>query len=301
VGITEAQVERAESSLRLMDLESEDARDATRLLMTAPTSSPSRLAACVEVAGFRGTWMQWAPDLELDAENAILALLLAVPATTDLLQQRGLDPEIIESTMADFGRHFRRHRRFFGGFGLSNWRWFLGHVAGNLYGIGRLQYKIHQSDVVIDGRRGRWVAGIHIPGDSGPLTPAAVEESLRTATTVLARVHPDLGIRYATCTSWLLDPWLTARLGSSNISAFSSRFTSFAPPIDDPTDPPYFLWGSRDPAMWPERGTSRLERLVLERIGDGGVWQAGNGYLRLSNSSREATTMSEHDTARSVD
>jgi hypothetical protein len=284
MGITEANVERAELALHLMDLDSTDARDAVALLRTIWTYSRSRLAECSYVAGYRGTWLQWTPDVELDAESAVSALLLAVPATIDLLELRGLDHEIIQSTMADFGRHFRRHRRFTGGFGLSNWRWFLGHVAGNLYEIGRLQYKIHRSDDDIDGMRGRWVAGIHIPADAGPLTPAAVDESLRRASTMLARVYPNLDIGYATCTSWLLDPWLSARLSNSNISAFASRFTGFAPPEDDPTDPPYFLWGSRDPAKWPERGTTRLERLVLERIGDGGVWQAGNGYCRISDS-----------------
>src|SRR3954453_20062691 len=231
--ITEPQVDDAIACLGLMDLSTTDGRDAATLLRTAPSASKAQLQACREVARFRGTWLEWTADLELEEAHAVLALLLAVPATVELLEQRGVDAEIIAATMADFGRHLRRHRRYVGRFGLLHWRWFLGHVAGNLYEIGRLQYKIHQSHAAIDGLQGRWVAGIHIPADSGPLTPESVDESLGRATTILARLRPELDIRSAPCNPWPLVPWLTAHLRGSNIAACANRFTSFAPPADD--------------------------------------------------------------------
>src|SRR3954470_17624799 len=110
--ITEPQVDDAIACLGLMDLSTTDARAAATLLRTAPSASKAQLQACREVARFRGTWLEWTPDLELEEADGVLGLRLAVPETVAQLEQRGVDADIIAATMADFGRHARRHRRY---------------------------------------------------------------------------------------------------------------------------------------------------------------------------------------------
>lgn len=267
--------------LALLDLDPDDLDDARRFLTTAGDSA-GRVRAANDLGRIVGTFLESpSPHVEHSTANGIFGLLATVPSTMALLAERGIDPRIMHETLADFGRHFRRFRRIHSRFGLANWKWFLRHIAGNLFSLGRLQYQLFQCQEEVEGITGRWVAGIHIPGDSGPLRPNLVDASLSLANEFFDAAFPDLEVEYAVCASWLLDPWLVARLPGSNIERFAHRFAPWGSAYDDPMGPPYFLWGSRDPADLPEWGRSRLENLVLERIASGGQWQVATGYLRL--------------------
>jgi hypothetical protein len=127
---------------------------------------------------------------------------------------------------------------------------------------------------------GEWIVGVHIPEDGG-LSPVAVDESLVLARGFLDRHFPDKPVRLATCDSWMLDPYLAERLPDSNIAAFARRFTvSRCSPAA--SDAVYFTFRTRDMADLAQlpRDTS-LQRVVLERIDDGGTWQLGHGHLKL--------------------
>ena len=78
----------------------------------------------------------------------------------------------------------------------------------------------------------------------------------------------------------LLNPLLTSELGAdSNLGSFAQRWEVISrTPGDDGAA--FFVWGRRppyDPAELPR--TTRLERLVGERLADGRGWENGLGSL----------------------
>ncbi len=82
----------------------------------------------------------------------------------------------------------------------------------------------------------------------------------------------------------MLDPYVAGHLDSdSNIVRFANRFTPYGHPLDAPTDAVYFTFRTRsvDPELASLPRRTSLQRMVLERIDDGGCWQLGFGYLEL--------------------
>ena len=131
--------------------------------------------------------------------------------------------------------------------------------------------------------------GTHIPA-TGPLTPESVEDSLERASAYFSAHYADLGEgrppgapafgREFRCSSWLINPLLTSELGAdSNLGSFAQRWEVLSrTPGDDGAA--FFVWGRRppyDPAELPR--TTRLERLVGERLADGRGWENGLGSL----------------------
>ncbi|MCA0294463.1 MAG: acyltransferase domain-containing protein [Actinobacteria bacterium] len=219
--------------------------------------------------------------VRIPARVGTAAVLRLAPLVQERLRRREVSPATVARTMTDFGRKLRRHRRVTGRPGLLNWRWFRVHLSGAMIEVGRLQFEVIRCDDELSRTTGEWAARLHIPADSGPLAPEAVDESLANGARELRRAWPEITLTHAVCDSWLLDPFLSAHLPGSNIAAFAGRFTPYALPTDGPTDPPYFLWGRRRMTLPTHDGLTRLEQVVTERIHDGGVWQTGRGTLRL--------------------
>lgn len=218
------------------------------------------------------------PDAELpkhvegiSEHQWIEALLRFSPLAAERLEEAGVSPAVIEATLADVGQQLELHRAAHGEFGLATWWWLLLHFAGLLVRLGRLQFHLHRENPA-----GAWVVGIHIPED-GSLDPAAVDASLNQAAAFYARHYPDVAIEHAYCDSWLLDPYLSAGMPGSNIAAFAARFTDVLL-RDEPADALYFTFrvpADADVSTLPR--DSSLQRLVLERIAAGGIWQCGKG------------------------
>ncbi len=197
------------------------------------------------------------------------------------------DP-ISRATLADFGRHLEINRRVHGRFGMDTHSWLIHHFTGRLYQLGRLQYLLHRGPEPAAGggipgaAPGDWLLGIHIP-ETGGLDPETVHASLELARPFFSRHFPDQPVRMADCASWLLDPYLAGHLPpDSNMVRFASQFTPYGHPLDTPTDAVYFTFRTRsmaELASLPRR--TSLQRMVLERIDDGGCWQLGFGYLTL--------------------
>ncbi len=212
--------------------------------------------------------------------------------TPELLRwhgERGIADGISRATLADVGRHLQINRRVHGRFGLDTHTWLIHHFTGRLYQLGRLQYLLHRGAEPAAGGGipgagpGDWLLGIHIP-ESGGLDPETVHASLALARPFFSRHFPAQPVRIADCASWLLDPYIASQLDSdSNIVRFASRFTPYGHPSNAPTDAVYFTFRTRSSvaelASLPRR--TSLQRMVLERIEDGGCWQLGFGYLAL--------------------
>lgn len=247
----------------------------------------------------RPGWVQW-PDLGSAPDPRVrcapvYAFIAATPALLAHHARLGVDRSVTAATLADVGRHIAKNRAMFGRVGLELPEWIALHYRGSLFEVGRLQYE--PSRLGDDGavtwyshraqrglpewlRAGAPSARLHIP-ETGPLDPAAVQDSLERAQPVLTAVTGG-GVPVVTCTSWLLDPQLREYLDAdSNIIAFQDRFTL----IDRgaPGDRDVFRFVFRRPRVEPDRveAASRLQRAVLDLLARGRSWQVRTGWLRL--------------------
>ena len=206
--------------------------------------------------------------------------------TTELLAwhaDRNIPEEISRATLADVGRNMAISRRVHHRFGMDTYKWLNHLFSGRLYQLGRLQYLIHQPAATIPGvASDEWILGIHIPEDGG-LATGTVQNSLSLAAPFFAKHFPEQPVAAANCESWLLDPYLAEHLDpASNIAQFAALFTPYGTPRDEPTDAVYFTFRTRSmDNLGSLPRTTALQRIVLERIDAGGVWQLGQGHLTL--------------------
>lgn len=264
----------------LLDIQGDDACECAALLSTA--ANDHVLAAMEALRTRLGTYTDQPASVEGCTETEwIEALLRFAPVTAEYHRSLGIPAELTAAALADVGLNLRINRRVHGRFGLDTWGWLTLHMAGNMFRLGRLQYHLIRSGGgESPAPEGEWITGLHIPEDGG-LSPAAVDESLAYARGFFDRYFPDKPVRLGTCDSWMLDPYLSERLPDSNIAAFARRFTVDRC-SDAASDAVYFTFRTRDMANLAQlpRETS-LQRVVLERIDDGGTWQLGHGYLEL--------------------
>jgi len=268
-------------TLDLLGVEPADQADCAKLLAGAPGPAVAKL---LEVLATRLGTEAGPPSRPGQDELAwVEAYLRFAPEIFRWHAARGVPEDISRDTLADFGRNLAINRRVHGCFGMDTWPWLSHHFTGQLYQLGRLQYLIHRTQDPVPGlRAGESVLGIHIP-ESGSLAPGPLDRSLAAARPFFAGCFPERPVRVATCASWLLDPYLPARLDpGSNIVRFARRFTPYGQSVDAATDAVYFTFRTRNMGNLPglPRETS-LQRAVLERIDDGGTWQIGYGYLQL--------------------
>lgn len=265
----------------LLDISGEDAVDCTRLLATPPDEPVIKAMTLVQerLGTFpKDTIQADAVPREDEALEAmwIEALLRFSPEVYKYHVGLGISPDVSAASLADLGLQLRINRRVHGHFGLDTWAWLTLHTAGNMFRLGRLQYHL-----IPAGEQGNdWELGVHIPEDGG-LSPELVDASFSEAKSFFPEFFPDKPARTATCDSWMLDPYLVERLPASNIASFARRFIVDRC-SDAPTDAVYFTFrqrGLHDLNKLP-RETS-LQRVVLERIDDGGTWQLGHGHLAL--------------------
>ncbi|UKA48076.1 acyltransferase domain-containing protein [Arthrobacter sp. FW305-123] len=265
----------------LLDITGEDAAECAHLLDTPPDEPVLR--AITAMQDRLGTFPLDPITADGPVQNEagveriwIEALLRFAPNVHAYHLDLGINKAVSAASLADVGLQLRINRRVHGHFGLDTWAWLTLHMAGNLFRLGRLQFHL-----VPDGSQTpEWVLGVHIPEDGG-LSPELVDASFAEAQSFFPRFFPDKPARNATCDSWMLDPYLAERLPKSNIASFARRFT-LDRCTDAPTDAVYFTFRQRGLHNLDRlpRETS-LQRVVLERIDDGGTWQLGHGHLAL--------------------
>lgn len=273
---TSAQTELFE----LLDISGDDAAECSTLLATPPSAAVLQAMAAMQER--LGTF----PLDSIQASDAsetdwIEALLRFAPAVHSYHEDLGISPMVSAASLGDVGLQLRINRRVHGVFGLDTWSWLTLHMAGNLFRLGRLQFHLVRNSESTDQHHGSaWELGVHIPEDGG-LSPAMVDASFAEARGFFSRHFPDKRVATATCDSWMLDPYLVERLPDSNIASFARRFT-LDRCTDAPTDAVYFTFRQRGLQGLDKlpRETS-LQRVVLERIDDGGTWQLGHGHLAL--------------------
>jgi hypothetical protein len=248
-----------------------------------------------------GLFLNQCDAMSLQTENApaarivsskpsCLIHLLAFIATTHNVRafhaSRGIPHDISQATLADLGRQVSIHRRVFGSIGLDTGGWMSLHWTGALYQLGRLQFGLGRIEPTSQWARalpdnvapGDWVLGVHIP-EAGPLDEAAVTASLNSLRPFLGEHFPEVSANMLRCFSWMLDPYLREVLPDSNITRFQGLFTLDGLSADSNEDILYFVFRRRGVEHLDQlpRDT-RLQRVVLDRIKAGGVWQDHQGW-----------------------
>lgn len=222
----------------------------------------------------------------------VFVFVAALPHIQAYHARRGIPPDVSRRTLADLGRAMAVHRRWYGTGGMRHPFWLKYHFRGEMYQLGRLQFQRAR----LGSRTGHAVAAgglplgpgdptleIHVPDFSGPLTPAACDESVARARDFFARHFPDETYRVATIHSWLLDRQLRDYLPeTSNVVRFQDRFRpGYEPTEPADTDPVRFVFGNPDLPLdtLPRRTT--LERAIADHLLDGGHWYLANGWFPL--------------------
>ncbi|MCZ9883733.1 acyltransferase domain-containing protein [Arthrobacter sp. B2a2-09] len=264
---------------RLLDIHGEDAFECASLLASPPEDGTQQALAILQAR--LGAFPSRSASADGCTETDwIEALLRFAPVVHGHHLSLGIPPEASAAILADVGLNLRINRRVHGHFGLDTWAWLTLHMAGNIFRIGRLQFHLVRDAAGSVTASGSWVLGVHIPEDGG-LSPALVDSSFSQAREFFDRYFPDKAVSVASCDSWMLDPYLARKLPDSNIAAFARRF-SLDRCSEAPSDAVYFTFRHRGMENLDRlpRETS-LQRVVLERIDDGGVWQLGHGHLEL--------------------
>ncbi len=227
--------------------------------------------------------------------------LAMVPHTMAWHRSRGIAEDISRASMADLGRHMAIHRRTYGTTGVDAAWWVTVCLRAEVFDLGRLQFNWFHLGVG-DGspwwyppeeawrrgvgfRPGNFCVGVHIP-ESGPMTPAACDDSFETAKSFFSEHFPLTGQRrrLATCLSWLLDDqladWLPAE---SNIVRFQRRFEIVPGSVEDDEGILEFVFRVPDPLdhldTLPQR--TRLERAAVAHLKAGGHWRTRSGWVDL--------------------
>lgn len=216
--------------------------------------------------------------------------LAVAPHTRAWHQSRDIPEEVTRHTLADIGRQLAKHRRRHGTPGVPSPEWPVGHLRGELFELGRLQYE----RAGLGDRTGRAIAAaggpvgpgdmsleLHIADFSGPLSPTACDRSIDEAHEFFARHFPEEHFTVAACHSWLLDPELVNRLPPhSNVLAFQRRFRAGYPNAEtsDRTTLGFIFDDPEAPLETLPRDTS-LRRAVVDHLREGGHWHDANGWF----------------------
>jgi hypothetical protein len=295
-----------EDACRWFDLDSEDSGQvvAAAAEIAADTELRARVADVVQQLGDHFEELRpWKllelpalfnPVTEPDAPAAlrwlyVVAFAQFLPITVAAHVRRGIAETTSRATLADVGRHVRIARRLYGVRACIEQDWLQAHLRGLLYDLGRLQFNLGRlglqqaelDDAGIDASPGTVVLETHIP-ETGPLASDTVDASFAQGQGFFAAHFPELGrIRYATCESWLLDPQLSDIVPGSNISRFGARYRLFGSARESDQSALDFVF--RAPTVPREElpRDTRLQRGLLDHLGDGGHIEACYGWLEL--------------------
>ena len=172
----------------------------------------------------------------------MLILDAAFPALLQIYEQRGIPESILAATLEEFDEKTTEFYEKHGRGGLLRPGWFLGHMQGRLFQIGRLQYMVNQKcgfaheALAADDN----VLQIHVTA-KGRLDPEACRKSMDDAVAFAARHFPERDYKAFTLCSWLLDEQLEELLPpGSNIIRFSRLFTRV--PGESDAGPVVYNW-----------------------------------------------------------
>lgn len=225
----------------------------------------------------------------LDRWWYLVTAMAFVPETLAYHRSTGIPEEVSRRTLADTGRHVRIHRRMWGRTGFDKAGWISIHLRGLLYDLGRLQFNLTTlrlpTDTIqaagLDRREGDVSLDTHIP-ETGPLTPAGVDESFGRVVDFFSRHFPEHGpYDHVICSSWLLDRRLTTLVPGTNIDSFCRRWTVIEPGHEVDQSALDFIFRLPEVPLAELPRDSRLQRAVVDHLMAGGHLLQSTGYVSL--------------------
>ncbi|WP_433042219.1 acyltransferase domain-containing protein [Dactylosporangium sp. CS-033363] len=222
-------------------------------------------------------WLPPGPALPRDRGAAwrhlyVYAYLAMIDVVLEYHRAHGVPADVSWATLADMGRNLAVDRRMH----REGWpvmqAWLTLHARGGIYELGRLQHQ-----------RGGTSIALHIQ-ESGPLTPAAIDESLTAARAFFPRHFPDEHYTRFSCGSWLLDPQLLEYLPEdSNIVRFQRRFE--LEPYEEPegqdadVEVLRFVFRTLTTPLDQLPRDTVLQRAIIDHLRAGRHWQIRRGLL----------------------
>lgn len=193
---------------------------------------------------------------------------------------RGIPRDITVATLKDVNVWLLNYDAQYGGIGLAEFPWLIHHYTGDLFRLGRLQFRLEKP---LAGVPAELAIETHIP-QGEPLDTEACLASFRQAADFFARYFPEHTPTCFMCDSWLLCPDLPhVAAEDSNIVRFMRLWTPVPFPADNSAQAIERIFGFGFPAERladaPEQ--TGLQKRVKRYLLGGGTLNMAAGYRPL--------------------
>lgn len=162
-----------------------------------------------------------------DGKRNLLCYLYMCENACSEMEKRGIPSEIITDTLKDIAVWNTVWSDIKGELYLGTVEWLANHLRGNIYKVGRLQFRMARAKAPVPSygiNVGDNILEIHIQG-VGRLDIDECKRSIKEGRTFIAKYFPEFKYKHVTCDSWLLDPTLSEYLSpESNIIRFGNLF-----------------------------------------------------------------------------
>lgn len=211
--------------------------------------------------------------------------LLKAENTYKIYMEKGIDPEVFNTTFGDLAIYCKMNREQLGVYGIPQRiyrRWLRRYFECRIYQLGPLRYELIPSayDVKIGDvtvTKGDTVLSVHIPG--GNFNEAACEASYEAAREFF-RKHYGMEKPAFFCLSWLVQPWLAEVLPpESRIVQFQRKY-QIIDFVDDPGDMLIWVFPQRFQNIEDYPEDNSLRKATKERMRQGKIIGYGVG-IRL--------------------
>ncbi len=153
----------------------------------------------------------------------ICVLAFLAPYALKKNEDRGINKEITVKTLKDINvwieNYFTKNNQL----GLGEFSWLIYHYTGDLFHLGRLQFRLEKS---LDGiPECEYAIETHIPQGEA-LTEEKCLDAFNDAKEFFNKYFPEMQVKYFMCDSWLLNPNLSEILKpESNVVKFMKLWT----------------------------------------------------------------------------
>lgn len=196
-------------------------------------------------------------------------------------QARGIDKQITVDTLKDVNIWIDNYKQQFGELGLAEFDWLFYHYTGDLFRLGRLQFRLEKS---LDGiPEGEYAIETHIP-QGEPLFKEKCLESFEMAKDFFAKYFSEFSPKFFMCDSWLLCPKLADILEPDSNTV---KFMKLWQPIDYPKDNSaqaverVFGFGFNRNEIEHAPETTGLQRRLKKYLLSGGNIDITAGYIKI--------------------
>lgn len=221
---------------------------------------------------------------KVKVENGIFpicVLAYLAPYALSKNEERGISKEITVKTLKDVNvwidNYFTKNNEL----GLGEFSWLIYHYTGDLFHLGRLQFRLEKS---LEGiPECEYAIETHIPQGEA-LTEEKCLASFSEAKAFFAKYFSQTEVKYFMCDSWLLNPNLELILKSeSNVVKFMKLWTP-VPFVSDNSSQAIervFGFGFKRENLKNAPENTSLQKALKEYLLNGGTMDLTLGYRKI--------------------